>query len=126
MSKIIVKACVKENGEEIGHKIETQGILNNNKINYCDGDICVTINIFNNKIEMTRKSNDYTLYLNFIEGKKMDGYYYLNSMKTNLKLAVTTNRLAISPGNIEVEYRLNDSYTPEKSYFFSLKYAIIK
>lgn len=126
MAKIFIKAHVREDDDKIGHKLETQGILNNNKIIYWDNDISVTISIFDNKIEMTRKNNNYTLFLTFMNNIKTNGYYYLSSMQSNLPLTVMTTKFVVKPGNIEINYQLSDSYTPKKTYFFSLEYAIVK
>ena len=79
-------------------------------IKYKEEELKVTIEIFDNKIIMERKNEDYDLNLEFNLNEKVKCKYQVNSIGLNLEIDVYTKILEIEENRIYVSYELfNDN-----------------
>lgn len=121
MSKINIKVSLTENGTKIYDNEKFIGIKKNNCIVYKEKDVMVTINIFEDKINMIRKNDKYLLDLSFILNQKTQNIYKIKGIG-DIIVNIFTNNL-ICGNTICIEYYLEEQ---DKSYKFDLFYEVIK
>lgn len=78
----------------------------NNIFNYYEEDLNVELEVFDNKIILSRKSEDYDLVLEFIKDEKTNTIYEVKSIGLNLSLEVYTKELEIKENIIYINYEL--------------------
>lgn len=106
MSKISIKTSLKYQGEITNYDVN--GIKNINKIMYQEDNYKVTIIINKDSIKLIRKNKEIMLEIEFINNKKVIGYYTLLDGNNKLELDIYTKKLIIQDTYIEIEYELND------------------
>lgn len=105
MAKIKLQFTLKNNTEKEKHHCETTGILKENKILFQENDIMVTILIKENKVEMKRNHEEYSLYIPLQKGINEEGYYNVYKVsKMNIK--TKTETLKITKNSIKSIYDL--------------------
>ena len=108
MAKINIKAVLITEDEKFD--IETYAIKKDNKITYKENDISVTINIFNNKIEMKRVCKDYEINLIFEYKNKTISTYKVFGAPKVFELETNTKKLDIENDKIIIEYILEGNH----------------
>ena len=79
-------------------------------VKYSEDDLKVEIKLFENKIVMNRKNDEYDLNLEFILNKKVRCKYEVKSISLNLEIDVYTKKLEIEENRIYINYFLfNDN-----------------
>ena len=68
---------------------EAIGILQDNKIIYKEDNVDVTILIFDNKIRLSRVSEQYELNMEFIKDEEVPGNYIIENINIDLKTKLT-------------------------------------
>lgn len=106
MSKISIKTSLKYQGEITNYDV--LGIKTNNKIVYYEDNNKVTLIINNDSINLIRKDIDTMLEIEFINNKKVIGYYTLLDGNNKLELDIYTKKLIIKDTYVEIEYEFND------------------
>ncbi len=83
---------------------------NSRIIKYSEEDLKVKIQIFDKKIYMNRKNDEYNLDLEFCLNEKKRCKYLVNSIGLNLEVDVYTKKLEIEENRIYINYELfNDN-----------------
>ena len=110
MEKINLRAKLVSNDNNI--VIDISGVKTKNKIIYKEGNINVTILIFDNKIEMYRTSDKYKFNLVFDTLNDTISTYNVFDISRIIYLKTNTKKLSISDNEIIIEYNLegNDFY----------------
>lgn len=111
MRKIKIYSVISNNDDETT-TIEALADYDEEKriIKYKEEELKVTIEIFDNKIIMERKNEDYDLNLEFNLNEKVKCKYQVNSIGLNLEIDVYTKILEIEENRIYVSYELfNDN-----------------
>jgi len=90
------------------HFLETKGILKNNELIFYDGKIKNKITILDNRITIER-SNNFSLNLDFIMGKKAKGTYTIDSICYDID--IFTSFLEITQNKIVINYNLHNDKT---------------
>lgn len=78
----------------------------NNIFKYNEDDLKVTIEVFDDKVTISRKNDDYSLELEFVEQEKVICNYEVKSLGLFLDIEVYTKVLEISENIIYIEYEL--------------------
>ena len=79
-------------------------------LKYMEENLSVTIEIFEKRIRMERKNEEYDLNLDFSLNEKVRCKYQVNSIGLNLEIDVYTKILEIEENRIYVNYELfNDN-----------------
>ena len=79
-------------------------------LKYMEENLSVTIEIFEKRIRMERKNEDYDLNLDFVLNEKKRCKYIVNSIGLNLEIDVYTKILEIEENRIYISYELfNDN-----------------
>ena len=78
----------------------------NNIFKYNEDDLKVTIEVFDDKVTISRKNDDYSLELEFVEQEKVNCNYEVKSLGLFLDIEVYTKVLEISENIIYIEYEL--------------------
>ncbi len=79
-------------------------------LKYVEENLNVTIELFENKVKMERKNEEYDLNLEFIKNEKKRCKYIVNSIGLNLEIDVYTKILEIEENRIYISYELfNDN-----------------
>lgn len=117
VSKVNIKTSIESKSEKVSYSCV--GILNNNKLVYKDkNDILVTLYMNDNKILLTRESNDYILKLDFFNNM-CD--YYLKDVDNMLYLKLDTTSIQVTNNGVCIDYNLEDD-----KFSFKIKYEVIK
>lgn len=103
---------------------EAIGILQDNKIIYKEDNVDVTILIFDNKIRLSRVSEQYELNMEFIKDEEVPGNYIIEK-NINIDLKTKTNILKIDKSNIIIEYELKLADEEIGRFNFEIKYEVI-
>ena len=113
MSKINIKTVLENKTTNEIHEYDLQAIKNNNKINYLENDINVSI-IFDNNIEIIRKNSINEIVFKFIKNKNTKCLYkiYNNTYELNLY----TNNIIIKDNYIEIDYTIEKDNLNFKLY----------
>lgn len=77
-----------------------------NTISYKEEDMNVKIEIFENKIILTRKNEDYDLCMEFVENKSKRCEYIVKSIGLNVDIDIFTKILEIEENRIYINYEL--------------------
>lgn len=77
-----------------------------NTIEYKEEDLKVKIQLYDKKVTMERKNEDYDLNLVFSENEKVRCKYEVNSIGLNLEIDVYTKILEIEENRIYINYEL--------------------
>lgn len=79
-------------------------------LKYVEENINVTIEIFEDKIKMERKNEEYDLNLEFVLNERKRCKYNVNSLGLNLEIDALTKVLEIEENRIYINYELfNDN-----------------
>lgn len=79
-------------------------------LKYMEENLSVTIEMFEKRIRMERKNEDYDLNLDFVQNEKKRCKYIVNSIGLNLEIDVYTKILEIEENRIYISYELfNDN-----------------
>ena len=106
MAKKEIEVVLKTNDNIIKNNI--LGIVNNTTIKYNDGGVIVVITTQEDRISMSRTTDEYQLILNFIKDKEELGSYLLKETNAKFDILVKTKILEINDNNIKIVYELND------------------
>lgn len=101
MSKIIVKACIKQN-EKKQEEIETKGILQDNRITYLKDKVITIIDINNEKIK--RITEEINLIIDLKNEKIITDYI---ECKLDIKIRIIDKQ--IEQNRIKVKYKIEDT-----------------
>ena len=111
MKKVKIYSVVSNSNNETT-KIEAIADYNSNDctLSYMEENLSVTIEIFEKRIRMERKNEDYDLNLDFVLNEKKRCKYIVNSIGLNLEIDVYTKILEIEENRIYISYELfNDN-----------------
>ena len=126
MSKIKIKTSLNTINEMSANiQNEIVGEFNDNEIMYNEGDIKVFINIYDDKISMSRINDDYIIKMDFVNGSITEGTYDIKDVNAKFNLAVETNELIIEDKKIFVNYHLNLNNEDMGVFKFELTYEVI-
>jgi uncharacterized beta-barrel protein YwiB (DUF1934 family) len=123
MAKIKINSSLKTKDDIILK--ELLGIYFDNKIVYKEENINVTILLEDNKIKLSRVTDEYEIIIDFIRNKKTEGVYYIKSHQLKMDLCVKTNILDIKDNKIVIEYELNLNGEDMGIFKFEIKYEVI-
>ena len=107
MGKTKIRAKLISNDDNLD--INTTGIKTNNKIIYKEGNVQVTLLIFDNKIEMKRETKEYIIELLFDKSKNTESTYMFIGGNKKFYLNTKTNKIVINENKIEIDYELEDN-----------------
>ncbi len=124
MSKIKLNTSLKTCEEETS--FQTLGVIIDNKITYKEEDVMVTLLQFDNKILLTRRSEDYTIDFDFQLNKKTKGVYNIKKLNYQIPLEIKTVELKNSNNNIIIKYLLKMNNEEIDLFKFKLVYEVIK
>lgn len=117
MSKIIINGGVfsLNSNEKID---DVKAVLKDNKINYVNNGINVSIMLLPNKIILKRENKDMKLELEFEENKTLTTSYIIKDLKLKIKMKTKTKKLCINNSFFKVEYDLfvNGEYSDSFTY----------
>ena len=122
MTKINGNIMLKCDDSSLNNCINIKGFLNNNRLFYKENDILVTLNIFNNKIIMKRKTKDYLLTLSLEENKITKNKYNIKNIG-NFIISIKTLKLIIDNNYINIEYLVIDS---NENFSYEIKYDLLE
>lgn len=125
MAKINIHALLKNQTENIEHRIETTGIRNGNQIIYQDKEIQMVLKIMENEIRMKRKQQEDCFACCFIPSLTTDGIYDIKSVNMSFPIRVYTKKLQIEGNKIVLEYEMTFSNEPPKEFYYQLIYEVI-
>ncbi len=125
MSKINIHALLKNQTENIEHKIETIGIQNGNQILYQDEETKMLLTILNKEIHMKRIQQENTLKCHFIPFLTTDGIYDIKSVNMTFPIQIHTKKLQIEERKIVLEYEMTLSNELPKKFYYQLTYEVI-
>lgn len=126
MSKIKIKTSLNTINEMSANiQNEIVGEFNDNEIMYNEGDIKVFINLYDDKISMSRINDDYIIKMDFVKGSITEGTYDIKDVSAKFNLAVETNELIIEDKKIFVNYHLNLNNEDMGVFKFELTYEVI-
>ena len=113
MSKINIETILenKNNNELIKNNVK--GIINNNKINYLEDNIKVSI-ILDNNVVIKRIDDEKEIILEFVLNKNTKCLY--NIYGKQLKLNIYTNNVIIEDNYIEIDYTIEENNMNFKLY----------
>lgn len=117
MSKTKIKTMLNNKTENRIFSNEVLGIKTNNKIKYIDNDVSVNIDMYDHKLTIERKNDDYHIILTFSDSEKTSGIYNINQLGS-LKLEIDTNSLLIDTNKIEISYTLVIEEEKVEFYFY--------
>lgn len=117
MSKTKIKTVLNNKTENRIFSNEVLGIKTDNKIKYIDNGVGVNIDMYDHKLTIQRKNDDYHIILNFSDSEKTSGIYNINQLGS-LKLEVNTNSLLIDASKIEINYTLIVEEEKVEFYFY--------
>jgi len=106
MSKINIKTTLISPEGTTENK--TKGIKMSNKLSYSENDFKVSIDIIDNSVNMTTKSDEHVLELLFKEGTETKGKYTLLHNNVEVTLNIFTKLLQISDNYIKIRYVFNE------------------
>ena len=126
MSKIKIKTSLNTINEMSANiKNEIVGEFNDNEIMYNEGDIKVFINIYDDKLSMSRINDDYVIKMDFVKEIITEGTYDIKDVNAKFNLAVETNELVIEEKRLFVNYHLNLNNEDMGIFKFELTYEVI-
>ncbi len=125
MSKIQIKAKLRNETEQTNHQITTVGLYRNQSIMYQDGNIQTVLKIEKDKIEMKRIQNEDVLVCIFIDSISTLGLYDIKSANVKFDISIETKKLTIQEGHIEIEYNMILQNELPKTFIYQLDYEVI-
>lgn len=126
MSKIRIKTSLNTINEMSANiQNEIVGELKENEIMYNEGEIKVFINLYDEKISMSRINDDYVIKMDFVKNSITEGTYDIKDVNAKFNLAVETNELIIEDKKIFVDYHLNLNNEDMGVFKFELTYEVI-
>lgn len=115
VGQIIVHSSLENQDEILENK--SNGIRENNKVEYLEDGVNVTILIEESRILLKRENEEYRLEFIFDKKENSTGIYYIKEEDIYLEIPIQTNTLMIHENKIELEYELiQDGYTDQKRY----------
>lgn len=115
VGQIIVHSSLENQDEILENK--SNGIRENNKVEYLEDGVNVTILIEESRILLKRENEEYRLEFIFDKKENSTGIYYIKEEDIYLEIPIQTNTLMIHENKIELEYELiQDGYTDKKRY----------
>ena len=125
--KIKIKSYLKVTGDS-SCTLENHytGKKEENKILYKEGEIMVCIAFLEDKIVMSRKTEEYDIELPFVLGKSLEGKYDIAELGGSLPLKVRTSLLKKQDKELEITYHLTIGKEDIGKYEFRLLYEVIK
>lgn len=124
MSRIKLNLSINNLTEKSVQVNEYIGKKENNKIYYKDDNICVTILLDGNKINMVRKNEEYDLSLNFDQEIITSGIYNIKEVG-EITLDIITKQININNNQINIEYTLKTNGILIGEFVFDLSYEVI-
>lgn len=124
MVKIKINSSLKTNEDIVLG--EFLGTFDENKIFYQEDNINVTILVEDNKIKMSRTTNDYVIELNFALDQITKGIYDIKNHNIKMDLEVKTNILEINNNKLFIEYELKLNDEDMGVFSFEIKYEVIQ
>lgn len=111
-------------GNDVPHKIETDGLLHNNKIIYYENDVKVTIILEENVVTLLRESNEYQLTFPFEENKKTVGMHKIKTFPMEIEAIIETRLLERDDHQLKLEYHLVLGTEDCGNFTFLLEYEV--
>lgn len=121
MSKINLKAMLHNITEDKYFSNEVKGIKTDNIVKFIDGDIVVVLELFEDKINLKRSSNEYNIYMTFKLDELTKGTYKINSLGS-LDLDVKTTLIDIKDNIIEIEYQMIIDNSEVQKFNYKIEY----
>lgn len=125
MSKIKIKTILTNKTENQVYQNELIGIKSDNKIKYQDGGVNSIITIYEDILNIERKSNDYLINLPIDLKNITQGIYDIYSLG-KINLDIQTTKLEIGNNKIKVNYVLIFSKEEKIKMEFYLEWEEIK
>lgn len=123
MSKIKLLSKIKSVDENSTH--ELCGIMNDNRIVYNDSGIKTTL-IFDDKLYMSRETDDYKFEFIFLDSKSSKGKYTLKLYNNSIDVDINTSSLVLLPNVIKLKYELLIDGENCGLFDFELKYEKVE
>jgi len=123
MSKIRINSTLINLTEKEKTIYEGLGIKNNNKIQYKDNNIIVTLDL-KDEIILKRKSKEYEIIMKFKENTSK-GIYNIFEFNSNIPLEIVTKKIIKEENKISIEYKLYIDKQLIGDYIYELSYEVI-
>lgn len=107
--KIKIKGYLKNNHTKSKEIIDTFGIKSKKNITYTFDNTKYKLNLFDNKIVLTRENQEFINNFTFIENIKTQSTYYIKEFSTNIEVHIITNKITIDDNKIEIEYTIEET-----------------
>lgn len=102
--KIKVKGYLENLQEKNKISFNTFAIKNKNTITYINDETKITISVQNNKLIMTRDSQEFSHQSIFELNKKNETEYYIKELNSSIFIPIYTTNLKITESRIEIHY----------------------
>ena len=123
MSKVRINSTLINLTENEKTLYEGLGIKNDNKLQYIDNNIVVTL-ILKEDIILKRKSKEYEITMNFKDNDS-NGSYNIFEFNSNIPLEIITKKISKEINKITIEYRLYIDKELMGDYIYELSYEVI-
>jgi len=107
--KIKIKGYLENITENTKEFIDTFGINNKNKISYIIDNTKYKLDIFNDKIILTRETEEFIHGMIFKLNQETTTEYYMKKINSSLSLKLLTTKLEINKLKIEINYKVLDN-----------------
>lgn len=107
--RIKIKGYLENTTEKSKETYDIKGIQNKNKITYIYNDIKHVIDIFSDKVFLSRESQDFIHKLSFTLNKETNSEYYIKEYGTSIEIKVITTELNITENHIKINYKIIDT-----------------
>lgn len=116
--KIKIKGYLKNITERTEEIIDTKAIKNSNTINFLVDNTKYLLKIFDNKIILSRKNNEFTSTMIFDPTKKTKSEYYIVEANSSLEFNILTINLLIKENLISITYQIEET---DNIYIYKLE-----
>ena len=124
MSKVFGTVNLTKDNEKVLENFKIHAIKNSNKIIYKENNIHVTILVCDNRIEMTRKHDEYFISMIFSKVENFDSYYFINNLDRKIDLQIETKKIDYNDKSINIEYLLSMDNELMGHFKFSLELEV--
>lgn len=126
LAKVFIQSKLKELTSNEINTFEGKGIYHDNQLSFFEDKISVTIQFFENKVKLVRKTEDYQLEMEFQKGHTTDAISSLLKESYQIYLQVETNVLEWYNNELTLGYRLMQNETVINDFQYHLKFEVIK
>lgn len=107
--KIKIKGYLENTTENTKEFIDTFGINNKNKISYIIDNTKYKLDMFNDKLILTRETEEFIHGMIFELNKETLTKYYMKELNSSISLKLLTTKLEINKFKIEINYKVLDN-----------------